>query len=195
MSFGFIGLHFRYRLTIHRRHWPYAKNTRFLDDTLWFWALKLTKIIILHPKLDKFSESEGHLELSWALNRDPWGFGDPQWAHSGPKWAPSGFQMEPTRAKEAQAMDQRSPSWAKRVQTSPCWWPKMGKGGTKKQAKRDPKAIMHVFRIVKIHRGKSTFLSLGAYKTSQNWPPSGNVGRKRSPNEPKGSMFGILGSR
>ena len=154
MSVGFIGLHFRYRVTIHRRHWPYAKSKRFLDDTLWFYTLKLTKIIILRPKLDKFGESEGHLELSWALNRDPWGLGDPQLVHSGPEWAPNALQMEPTRAKEAQAMDHRSPRWVKRVQTSPCWWPKMGKEGTKKEAKSYQKAIMHVFRIVKIHRGK-----------------------------------------
>ena len=154
ISFGYAGLHFRYRVTIHQKHWPSAKNMRFLDDTLWFRALKLTKNIILRPKLDKCGESEGHLELSWSLNRDPWGPGDPQLAHSGPKWAPNGLQMEPTRAKEAKAMDQRSPRWAKRVQTSPCWWPNRGKGGTKKQAKRDQKASMHAFRVVKINRGK-----------------------------------------
>ena len=69
----------------------------------------------MRPKLDKFGESEGHLELSRALNQDPWGPGDPQLVHSGPESAPNGPQMEPTRAKEAQAVDHRSPRRAKRV--------------------------------------------------------------------------------
>ena len=60
---------------------------------------------MLDPKLDKFGESEGHLELSRALNRDPWGPGDPQLVHSGPEWAPIGAN----KGKEAQAMDHRSP--------------------------------------------------------------------------------------
>ena len=103
---GCIGLRFRCRVTIHQRHLPYAKNTRFLHETVWFWALKLTKTII-------FGESEGHLELSWALNRDPWGLGGPQLVHSSSKWAPNGAsksQGGPGYGPQELKMSQKSPN-------------------------------------------------------------------------------------
>ena len=41
MSFGCIGFHFRYRVTIHRRHWPCAKTLVFsmihCDPEFWNW--------------------------------------------------------------------------------------------------------------------------------------------------------------
>ena len=95
MYFWCIGLHFGYRVTIHQWNWSYAKSTCCPDETLCFWALKLSKVLNLNPKLIKFGESEGNLELSWDLNRNPLGPGDTSLVHSGP-------QMHPTGANKGQ---------------------------------------------------------------------------------------------
>ena len=103
--------------------------------------MKLAEIIIWAPKLDKVGESEGHQELSWALNRDPWGPGGSQLVHSGSKWGANG-------ANKAQGGSGYGPQEPKMSQKSPniiLWWPKMGKEGTKKGAESDQGAIMRVF--------------------------------------------------
>ena len=99
------------------------------------------KKIILGPQLVKFGESEGHLELSWALNRDPRGPWGPQLVQSGSKWTPNG-------ANKDQGGLGYGPQEPKLSQKSPnitCWCPKMRKEGTKKEVKSDKRAIMHVF--------------------------------------------------
>ena len=115
-----------------------------------FWTPNWTNCTNLDPKLDKFGESEGHLErswLSWGLNRDPWGPGDLNWSTLAPKWAPNGAHKGPRRPRLWTSGTQDEPKESKDE-------PIGGQKWSKRAPKMRLKAIMHVFRVVKIHRGK-----------------------------------------
>ena len=97
--------------------------------------MKLAKIIIWDAKLLKFSESEGHLQLRWALDPNPLGPGDPQLVHSGLKWVPNGAnkgQGGPGYGPEEPKMSQKSPNITLLVN-------KNGQGGHQKGGQKRPK--------------------------------------------------------
>ena len=116
IRFGFIGLHFRYRVTIHRRHWPYAKNMRFLE---WY-------IVILSSETDKNHHFASQIEQIWWVRRAPGAKLGSQsrsmgpWGPSiGPLWPRMGSKCAPNGANEGQGGPGYGPQEPKMSQKGP----------------------------------------------------------------------------